>query len=92
MLAKKLSPVFPWEVERLRPLLVTLVNDLIDRAKVRPATIDVSRSTFDVREVPAPGCRVFALHTKICHSRAVRLFFDTRGLLVEVPAEFTNVA
>lgn len=28
-------PVFPWEVERLRPFLVTLVDDLIDRMAVR---------------------------------------------------------
>eukprot|EP00903_Cladosiphon_okamuranus_P014191 g13185.t1 len=30
---EKLTPVFPWEVERVRPILATLVDDLLDRAK-----------------------------------------------------------
>jgi len=32
---KKLTPVLPWEVERLRPFLETLVDDLMDRVQVR---------------------------------------------------------
>lgn len=31
---QKLTPVFPWEVERVKPFLVTLVDDLMDRMKV----------------------------------------------------------
>jgi len=31
---QKLTPVFPWEVERVKPHLVTLVDDLMDRMKV----------------------------------------------------------
>ncbi|CAM9560687.1 unnamed protein product, partial [Scytosiphon promiscuus] len=30
---EKLTPVFPWEVERVKPFLVTLVDDLVDRMK-----------------------------------------------------------
>ncbi|CAM9355446.1 unnamed protein product [Hapterophycus canaliculatus] len=30
---EKLTPVFPWEVERVKPFLVTLVDDLMDRMK-----------------------------------------------------------
>eukprot|EP00752_Nemacystus_decipiens_P009989 g8908.t1 len=30
---EKLTPVLPWEVERVKPFLATLVDDLIDRAK-----------------------------------------------------------
>lgn len=32
--SQKLTPVFPWEVDRVRPFLATLVDDLMDRAKV----------------------------------------------------------
>lgn len=31
---QKLTPVFPWEVERVKLFLATLVDDLLDRAKV----------------------------------------------------------
>lgn len=32
---KKLTPVYPWEVARLRAHIETLVDDLVDRMKVR---------------------------------------------------------
>lgn len=32
--SQKLTPVLPWEVDRVKPFLATLVDDLIDRAKV----------------------------------------------------------
>lgn len=35
--SQKLTPVFPWEVKRVEPFLVTLVDDLMDRMKVIPA-------------------------------------------------------
>ncbi|CAB1097215.1 unnamed protein product [Ectocarpus sp. CCAP 1310/34] len=70
---KKLTPVFPWEVKRVEPFLVTLVDDLMDRMKEeleernrRPTKLCIEHhlhrrgsksQTFALRARPAPRAR-----------------------------------
>ncbi|CAM9887204.1 unnamed protein product, partial [Ectocarpus sp. 8 AP-2014] len=70
---EKLTPVFPWEVKRVEPFLVTLVDDLMDRMKEeleernrRPTKLCIEHhlhhrgsksQTFALRARPAPRAR-----------------------------------
>lgn len=64
---QKLIPVFPWEVERVKPFLVTLVEDLVDRMKVMHAR-GIVPATMCTRFFVFWGLRLFVLWTRLVHA------------------------